>query len=127
MERAVRRFAFGGPSAFVAARFGFPCEPIPALSRNTCGRWRFFLRQGPPFDLRLDELGDRFLIAVVKGLGVERALLRIDDVLGEFEHLAIDLQIRQLVEGFLRRAHFIVEVQCSADQAVAMRADQHCA
>ena len=94
--------------AFAAARFGLRAEPIPALSRNACSRslvfvgaGAFFFGRGPPFDLRFDELGYRFLVAVVEGLGVKRAFLRIDDVLGEVEHLPFDLYIRQLLEGFL--------------------------
>ena len=48
-------------------------------------------------------------------------------MLGEVEHLPLNLYIRQLLEGFLRGAHFIIEVQRSADQAIAVRPDQHCA
>ena len=91
------------------------------------GSRSLLLWQGPPFDLRLDEFGNRFLIAVVESLGVERPLFRIDDVLGEVEHLPFDLYIRQLLEGFLRGAHLIIEVQRRADQAIAVRPDQHCA
>ena len=135
LERAVR-FGFGGLRTGIglcrgALRLSGRSHPgalaqcLQQVARLR-GRRRLLLRQGPTFDLRLDQLGDRCFITVVEGLGVERALLRIDDVLREFQHLAFDLQFRQLVEGFFGRAHFIIEVQRRADQAVAVGTDQNC-
>ena len=81
----------------------------PALSRNACMRsdGRFALRRGPlrdrlALELQLDEFGQRALVAIVEGARIERALLGLDDVNGEIEHLAGDLLGRDRRERLAR-------------------------
>ncbi len=46
-------------------------------------------------------------------------------MLGKLKHLAFDLKVRQLLEGFRRRADFIVKVERRGDQALPVWPDQH--
>lgn len=48
-----------------------------------------------------------------------------NDVFGELQHLALQLEVRHVVEGFLGRADLVVEIERRRDQPLAMGADQH--
>src|SRR3546814_15103647 len=80
-----------------------------------------------PLDLRLHQLGKRLVVAVVEAARIEFAGLGIDDVLGEIEHLALDLQVGEVVEYLLRRAHLVVEVQRAGDQPRSLGPQQQAA
>ena len=62
-------------------------------------------------ELGLDEFGERRLVAVVESRGIEVASLGLDDVLGEVEHLALDLDVGHVRERLPARTDLVVEVE----------------
>lgn len=86
---------------------------------------RCAFRQRLAFELGLDQIGERGLVAIVEFFGRESALLHADDVLGEIEHLALDLGVRNLLEGLLCAPDLVVEVQGRSDQSLVMRSKQN--
>ena len=83
------------------------------------------LRDLAAFHLRLDQLGERGLVAIIEACRIERALLGLDDVLGKLQHLALNLDLGNVREGLFRAPDFIVVMQGGRDHALAVRADEH--
>ena len=67
------------------------------------------------------EFDHGFFVAVGKRLGLEVALLGLEDVLGKLEHLACHLDVLDVVEKIVGFTHFIGVVQRGAEQSLAGR------
>jgi hypothetical protein len=76
-------------------------QGLQQIARFRCDR-RFLLRQRTTLDLGFHEFGDGGLVAIVECAGVEASFLGADNVLGQFQHLALDLEVGQFLEGLSR-------------------------
>src|SRR5690349_14524214 len=93
---------------------GAPSRPLLAAGAGTQGLEQFAARRrlrllgrldGTAGDLRLDELGQRLVVAVVEFFRVEAAFLALDDMRRERDHLGLGAHRWQLLEDVLGRSH----------------------
>src|SRR5271155_2434513 len=66
--------------------------------------------------LLLENSDDGFLIAIRELRGVEVRRLALEDVLGQLEHIRLDLHIRNVVEIFFRVPKLVGIAQCGSHQ-----------
>ena len=78
-----------------------------------------------PSKLQLDQLSQRVLVAILELARIERALLGLDDVDGEIEHLSGNRLRRNLRERLLGRTHLVIVVQHRGGETLVESADEN--
>jgi hypothetical protein len=96
------------PHVQIAAEVAFAFEQIKKIERQCSrpGRWLLFRRRDTC--LLLPEHFDYGLFIMIGEFrGIEVAFLRLQDVLGELEHVWGNFDVRNLIEVILRIADFV--------------------
>ena len=75
--------------------------------------------------LQFDQLSQRILVTILELARIERALLGLDDVDGEIEHLSGNRLLWNLRERLLGRTHLVVIVQHRGDETLVESADEN--